>query len=261
MQRDEMLELYDRQMRLDAPLPGAGYRHERVGTVLRLVGPSAATHDNCIMFSRLDAAGADAAIRGEIGFFGSLAHGFEWKLHGHDQPDDLADRLLRHGFTAETPETILIRDLLDDQPPRQNAPPIDIRRIDRSGLPDLVAVQNAVWNEDNAWFGDRLATELAEDAAAIEILVGYVERRPVATSLMRLHGGTSFASLWAAATLPAFQRRGIYSRLVERHATAARAAGVRLLQVDANENSRPVLERVGFRPLVKVQGFVWQPAG
>ena len=77
----------------------------------------------------------------------------------------------------------------------------------------------------------------------------------------RLHRGTQFGSLWGAATLPAFQRRGFYTALVERHVVTALAAGARLLTVDANENSRPVLERVGFRPLVGVQGYVWRPPG
>ncbi len=76
------------------------------------------------------------------------------------------------------------------------------------------------------------------------------------------------ARLWLAALIgvglrhcavPAFQRRGLYTALVERHVVTALAAGARLLTVDANENSRPVLERVGFSPLVGVQGYLWQP--
>ena len=261
MQRQDILALYDRELRVNAPLPGAEFRYENAGTILRLVGPSAAAHDNCVVFSRLDADGVDAAIAGEIAYFGALGHAFEWKLHGHDAPDDLAERLQRHGFTLEAPETIVVRDLADEPPRPPAALSIEIRRIDASaGLSDLVAVQDEVWNDDHAWYGEALARELAADPAQIEILVAYAEGSAVATSLMRLHRGTQFGSLWGAATLPAFQRRGLYTALVERHVVTARAAGARLLTVDANENSRPVLERVGFRPLVGVQGFVWRPA-
>jgi len=261
MQRQEILALYDRELRVSAPLPGAEFRYERAGTIVRLVGPSPAEHDNCVVFSRLDAAGADAAIGGEINRFASLGHAFEWKLHGHDEPSDLADRLLRHGFAPDPPETIMVRDLLDE-PARAPAPAVEIRRIDDPvGLSDLVAVQDQVWNEDHAWYGQALAAELAADPAQIEIFVAYADARPVATSLMRLHRGTQFGSLWGADTLPAFQRRGLYTALVGRHVVTARSAGARLLTVDANDNSRPVLERVGFRPLVGVQGFVWRPAG
>lgn len=262
MQRQEILALYDRELRANAPLPGAEFRYERAGTIMRLVGPSPAEHDNCIVFSRLDSAGADAAIGAEIDRFASLGHAFEWKLHEHDEPPDLADRLLRRGFVADPAETIMVRDLADE-PPRPPAPLlVAIRRIDEPArMSDLVAVQDAVWNDDHAWYGEALARELAVDAAQIEILVAYAQARAVATSLMRLHRGTCFGSLWGAATLPAFQRRGVYTALVERHVATARAAGVRLLTVDANENSGPVLERVGFRPLVGVQGFVWRPTG
>jgi len=261
MQRQEILALYDRELRINAPLPGAAFRYESAGTIVHLVGPSPAEHDNCVVFSRLDAAGADAAIGGEIDRFASLGHAFEWKLHGHDEPADLADRLLRHGFAPAPPETIMVRDLLDEAP-RAPAPVVEIRRIDDpAGLADLVAVQDQVWNDDHSWYGEALARELAADPAQIEIFVAYAEAQPVATSLMRLHRGTQFGSLWGAATLPSFQRRGLYTALVERHVATALAAGVRLLTVDANENSRPVLERVGFRALVGVQGFVWRPTG
>ena len=262
MRREDTLALYDRELRINAPLPGANFRYEHAGTILRLVGPSAEAHDNCVVFCRLDAAGADAAIAGEMDYFASLDHAFEWKLHGHDEPADLAERLLRHGFAAEPPETIVVRDLADEPPRPPAALSIEVRRIgEPSELSALVSVQDEVWNDDHAWYGQALARELAADAAQIEILLAYAEARPVATSLMRLHRGTHFGSLWGAATLPAFQRRGIYTALVERHVVTARAAGARLLTVDANDNSRPVLERVGFRSLVGVQGFVWRPPG
>src|SRR5262249_27891514 len=155
-----------------------------------------------------------------------------------------------HGFAAEPPETIMVRDLAEEPPRSPVAPPIAIelcRIDDPAKLSDLVALQNEVWNEDHSWYGHALARELAADPAQIEILIAYAQARAVATSLMRLHRGTQFGSLWGAATALPVRRRGLYTVLVERHAATARAAGVRLLAVDANENSRPVLERVGFR--------------
>ena len=260
MQRQQILALYDRELRVNAPLPGAAFRYERAGTILRLVGPSAAAHDNCVVFSGLDAAGADAAVAGEIAYFASLGHAFEWKLHGHDEPADLGERLLRHGFAAEPPETVVVRDLTNEPSRPPAALSIEIRRIaNPAGLSDLVAVQDEVWSDDHAWYGEALARELAADPGQIEILLAYAQARAIATSIMRLHRGTQFGSLWGAATLPAFQRRGLYTALVERHVVTALAAGARLLTVDTNDNSRPVLERIGFRPLVGVQGYVWQP--
>lgn len=260
MRHSKILALYDRELR-EAPLLGGSHRCERDATVVRTIGPSPAAHDNCVLFSRLDDGIADAAIKNEIARFASLGRAFEWKVHDHDKPADLDQRLPRHGFAAEAPETVMVRDLVDDPPQPSTATAVEIRRIDQPGpMADLVAVQNQVWNEDHAWYGAALAVEVAADATQIEVLVAYTRARPVATSLLRLHRGTRFASVWGAAVLAAFRRRRIYSTLVERHASTARAAGARLLVADANASSRPVFERIGFQPLVGVRGFVWRPS-
>lgn len=262
MRREDMLALYDREMRIDAPLPGRGFRYERSDTVLRLIGPSPAVHDNCVLYSHLDPRTADAAIAQVITDFRSLGHGFEWKLHEHDTPADLAARLAHQGLTAEAPETVVIHDLQDEAPRLCSARAVEVRRIEQPNqLADLVAVQNEVWTEDHAWYGEMLADELADHPGQIEILIAYDSARPVATSLLRLHPGTRFASIWGAATLPAYRRRGLYALLVERHADTARRASARLLIADANADSRPVLERMGFQPLIGVQEFVWHCAG
>jgi GNAT superfamily N-acetyltransferase len=262
MHRDELLALYDREMRIEADVPRQEFRHERIDAVVRIVGPSPAAHDNYVLFSRLDAESADVAIRRQIADFRSLGHSFEWKVHEHDTPADLSARLLRHGLTADAPETVMVRAIQEPVPGRLAACSIDVRRIDQPAqLSDLVAVQDEVWKEDHAWYGAMLADELAADSTQIEILVAYDGRRPVATSLLRLHRGTQFASIWGAATLPAYRGRGIYTQLVDRHTSTARTAGARLLTADANADSRPVLEGIGFRPLVGVQGFVWRRAG
>jgi len=262
MQRADMLALYDRQMRSEAAEPGNRFRFVRSGSIVRVVGPSPSAHDNCVVFSRLAPDSADAAILREIADFASLGHSFEWKLHEHDTPADLAERLLRHGFTPETPETVMIRDLRVEAPYRPPPAVTEIRRVVQPAqLSDLVVVQNDVWNKEHAWFGESLAGELAADPGQIEILIAYDGSRPVATSLLRLHRGTEFGSIWAAATLPAFRRRGLYTALAGRHASTARMAGARLLIADANADSRPVLEGVGFQPLVGVQGFIWHSPG
>ncbi|MGE0117338.1 MAG: GNAT family N-acetyltransferase [Dongiaceae bacterium] len=260
-QQDDMLALYDREMRAAAPMPGPAYRRERTNRVVRLVGPSAAAFDNCVLFSRLDDATADAAIRREIDHFGSRGRSFEWKLHDHDEPEDLPARLRRHGFMPEPRETVVVRQL-SDIPPRGSTSAADVRKVDRpEQLADLVAVQNEAWKENHVALAEALAAELASDPTRIEILIAYDGPRPVATSWLRLHRGTSFASCWGAAVLPAWRGRGIYTALVERHASTARAGGARLLLADANADSLPVLERIGFRALIGVQGYVWRPAG
>lgn len=261
MQRPAILALFDRQMRIEAPLPGKGFKREGDSMIVRLLGPTRAAYDNCVIYSKLNEATADAAIRQEMILFGTQRRAFEWKIFSHDSPADLDDRLLRCGFTAEGKETLLVRPLSDEDTALRSAPWMHIRRIQRlEEIADVLIVQDEVWDENHGWLGDALARELAETADDLEILVADLQDvGPVATSWMRRHPGTSFASIWGAATLAPFRGRGIYKALVNRHLATARRRGAEFMTVDANDNSRPILERIGFEPLVQVQGFVWQP--
>lgn len=47
-------------------------------------------------------------------------------------------------------------------------------------------------------------------------------------------------------TVAPYRRRGIYRALVARRAQLAVELGYRILQVDATEDSRPILERLGL---------------
>jgi hypothetical protein len=58
--------------------------------------------------------------------------------------------------------------------------------------------------------------------------------------------GTRVAGLWGGSTLAAYRGRGIYRALVARRAQLAVADGFTLLQVDASDDSRPILERLGL---------------
>jgi GNAT superfamily N-acetyltransferase len=259
---DSLLTLYDRELRENPPHPGPGYRIERTAHVVRFVGPTNTAADNCIIFNRLDESSADAAIAAEIAYFAAAGHDFEWKLYDHDRPEDLAQRLLARGFVAETPETVLVREVATVAPPRPADPAISIRRLrDPAELVVVTAVQNMVWNEDHAWLASSLARELTHDPEALEMLIAEAGATPIACSWMRCQGGTQFASLWGAATLPDYRGRGLYSALVAHHAATARDRGFRLLTVDANANSRPVLEKVGFRALTGTRPYVWRAAG
>jgi GNAT superfamily N-acetyltransferase len=76
---------------------------------------------------------------------------------------------------------------------------------------------------------------------------------------MRFPSGTEFATLWGGSTLPGWRRRGIYRALVHRRAQVAVARGRRYLEVDASSESRPILERLGFRAVTQTRPYVWSP--
>jgi GNAT superfamily N-acetyltransferase len=74
---------------------------------------------------------------------------------------------------------------------------------------------------------------------------------------MELVPGTSFAGLWGGGTDARWRGRGIYRALVAHRARAALDRGYRYLQVDASDQSRPILERLGFETLSTTTPYVY----
>jgi GNAT superfamily N-acetyltransferase len=71
-------------------------------------------------------------------------------------------------------------------------------------------------------------------------------------------GTDSFARLLGGSTLPQWRGRGIYRALLAARAQRAAARRVKYLQVDASDDSAPILRRLGFRA-VTTTTYVWMP--
>jgi GNAT superfamily N-acetyltransferase len=71
--------------------------------------------------------------------------------------------------------------------------------------------------------------------------------------------GTDFAGIWGGSTLRSWRGRGIYRALVARRAQLAVGHGYRFLQVDASDDSRPILQRLGFVAVTTTTPYVWTP--
>ena len=69
----------------------------------------------------------------------------------------------------------------------------------------------------------------------------------------------SFARLLGGSTLPQWRGRGIYRALVAVRARCAAARGVKYLQVDASDDSAPILRRLGFHAVTTATTYVWTP--
>ena len=81
----------------------------------------------------------------------------------------------------------------------------------------------------------------------------------VCAGWVRFLHGTRFASLWGGSTLPAWRRRGIYRATVAYRASLATARGFRYVETDASDESRPILERIGFVAVTTTTPYVWSP--
>jgi hypothetical protein len=73
--------------------------------------------------------------------------------------------------------------------------------------------------------------------------------------------GSRCAGLWGGSTLATHRGRGIYRALVRTRANEAARRGFTLLQVDATEDSRPILERLGMTVVGTTTPYWWEPGG
>ena len=256
MDRDELLDLYDRHERREAR--PAGWRVELGARTVRHVG--AAGEPSWVIWSDLSEADADAAIAAEQARFVALGQGFEWKHFGHDAPADLLARLLAAGFVAEEAEALMVLDL--------HAPPgwldhdggPDVQALGIEGWDDVARVLVAVWPHLADEFVPRFRREIEAAPERVRLFVAYSGEAPVAAA-WTVDGGPAspFLGLFGGATLPEHRGRGLYRALVAARARFAWARGKRFLTVDAGPMSAPILARLGFVRLTTTTPCGWGP--
>jgi GNAT superfamily N-acetyltransferase len=262
LDRVALLAAYDAQLRGHPPDPiPRGWIVERDGPVQRQY----TEHGGFIGYrSVADLApdDLDALIGRQRDIFAARGEPVEWKWHSHDLPADLPQRLMAAGFVPEERETVVVG-LAEPLTADPATPPegVRLRQVtDSADLERIAAMESEVWHEDRAWLSRGLAAEVAADPSSLTILVAEAGDDVVSAGWVRYAKGTEFASLWGGSTLPAWRRRGIYRALVAARAGLAVARGYRYLQVDASDESRPILERLGFVGLTVTVPYVFIPA-
>jgi GNAT superfamily N-acetyltransferase len=202
----------------------------------------------------------DRLIARQVRVFAERREGFEWKLHGHDRPPDLPERLGAAGLVPEDPETVVIARVGAIKTDLDAPAEILVHEVSaRVDLERIAELEEAVWKQNEGWQVDLLLAERAADPDSVSIFVAEADGRVVSAGWVRFPRGTEFATLWGGATLPEWRRRGIYRALVARRAQVAVQRRCRSIQVDASDQSRPILERLGFVAVTTTTPFVWSP--
>jgi hypothetical protein len=257
-------EAYDSQLRAWIPdrlPPGATVEHD--GPVVRLSGVDERGFVTYRSVADIGPADLDALIARQRDVFAAAGLGVEWKLHGHDEPADLADRLRAAGFEPEEQETVLVglaEPLADADPPLPDG--VRLREVTaRSDLDRIAAMESAVWNSDRSFLATALERELAADPAGTTVVLAETSTGEcVCAGWIRYIGGTAFGTIWGGSTLPAWRRKGIYRALVCYRAHLATQRGLSVLQVDASDDSRPILQRCGFIAITTTTPYVFTPS-
>ncbi|HUQ60944.1 GNAT family N-acetyltransferase [Lentzea sp.] len=200
----------------------------------------------------------DELIARQRDFFAARDQSAEWKTWGHDTPADLPERLVAAGFHSEGRETVLIG-LAEEMVAPVHLDGITLRETrDAADIERLVASSSEAFGKDVSYLIPYL-TDKKDDPDTVIVVAETGDRRVVSSARLEVVNGTEFGGLWGGGTVPEWRGRGIYRALVAHRAKVALTRGVKYLQVDATENSRPILERLGFVAVTTTTGYALEP--
>jgi len=228
--------------------------------------------------TRLLAGDADEAIEQTLAWFRERGapYVFWWTGPG-STPDDLPERLQARGLLdmagqmqelaagirqTEQGAPCMVADLFEvNEALVERAPPgFLIREVsDAAMLEDFKQVFVETY-EIPDWAGQAwvdAALHIGIGATPWRMFVGYLDDDPVATAL--LFNGAGVASVYAVATLPRAQGRGIGAAITLSPLLDAREAGYRYAVLFSTEMGVSVYRRIGFRMLeARLNRYLWQ---
>jgi hypothetical protein len=256
---NDLLALHDEQVRgTVADRMPSSWQTSWDGPALRVTTPAQG-----MVFAReldhLTLPELDALIARTRDFFAARGEEVEWKTYGHDRAD-LTDRLALAGFTPDPRETVVIGPAADLVEAGTTPAGVTISATtDPADLRAIAAMESAVWNADWSWLADDLADRLRSTPDDLVIFTARAGGQVVSAAWLVAMPGTRFGALWGGSTLAEWRRRGIYRALVARRARIAVERGIEFLMVDASDDSRPVLERLGLRAVTTTTPWIWRP--
>jgi GNAT superfamily N-acetyltransferase len=257
----EFLAAYDAQMRgWDSMLMPKGAHQEEDGPICRRWGLGLRGFVSALDLSPLAGPELDTLIQRQIEFFAERSLAFEWKTFSHDRTADLTGRLLSHGFVPEVRENLVIGRVSAMNSQVKLPPGVTIRQVRfRTDTDRMAELLTEIAGEDRSLLSQIFFNERRANPDHVFLLVGEFGGKLVATARLNLEPRTQFASFWSGSTRPEWRRQGIYRAMVAYRARLAEERGYRFLHVDATENSRPVLERLGFLTVGGTTPYIWTP--
>jgi GNAT superfamily N-acetyltransferase len=243
---DELLWVYDVEARgsFADRLPG-GWTSEQDGPLARCVMP----RGGFAMFTA-DASGLSrdelvALVDRTFAYYAERGLEFEWKTFDHDR-SDLIPLLVERGSVPEPHESLVMgsASTLAEQVRLPDGLTMT-SVVDRTELERIAELMSDVWDDDRGWMVDDLERRL-RSTEPIEVFVVKDGDLAVSAAWLVPIPGTRIAGLWGGSTRAAYRGRGIYRALVAHRAQLALERGYPILQVDATDDSRPILERLGL---------------
>lgn len=178
--------------------------------------------------------------------------GAEWELGESCTPSDLVARLADLGITPDEHEPVAIGMVLDAATLPPLPPGVYARPV--ASIEELVVsrrIQNEAFGDDLSQVGhDAVRADFEREGREGSTFLGFVDGEPVAA------GYAAYTPLglllFGGATVPRARGRGAYRALVAARAAEAEARGTPVVVTHAGKMSRPILERLGFRPVARI---------
>lgn len=183
---------------------------------------------------------------------------YGWAVADTAEPADLAERLLGLGLVPFEDDAVFAGMVLEQEPPA--TPGVEVRRVET--FEDVVAGAEVAMESFRLTESEREATrhemrarwERAKDDPRGDDFVALLDGKVVGSA------GVSYTPaglyLGGGNVAEAARGRGVYRALVRHRWDVAVARGTPALVTQAGKMSRPILERLGFRTVCEIRGFV-----
>lgn len=243
---EKILERFDVEVR-ENPLDTPGRKVVRDNHVTRIEGPC-----NFVYSWKFTNSNARQVISEHAKYFREIGEELIWRVYDYDKPSNIEACLAQEGFVPSSPGTLMFLSLEEELYANSEN---DIRPItSHSSLRDYLSVAATVFGGVDA--GDfQYFSDLLSDPN-FALFSGYVDDEPVASGRLEIPMNASFGLLFGGGVLPQYRGRGLYRALIKAREVMARDLGLKYLSTEAQESSRPILQKLGFIPLAKETTWV-----
>jgi len=241
----------------------AGAEERDDGKVRWVIGDIPIDYHNCVVRAELLPRVADGVILESLERFRTRRVPGSWHVGPSMRPEDLGERLLKHGFSYGGSDIGMAVDLwaLPERVPSLEG--LTIERVHDEG--DLAA-----WRETLArGFGEGPGE--AEWVVEMYLRLGLGDERPWRHYLGRLGGepvatstlfvDASVAGVYFVFTVEEARRRGIGAAMTLAPLLEARGMGYRVGVLGSSDMGFPVYRGLGFREYCKIRIYEWHPPG
>jgi GNAT superfamily N-acetyltransferase len=213
-----------------------------------------------VAWTLLNEENVEGGIKEHVRFYRERDQSFVWRVYDYDHPPDLGGRLRHAEFTLLGHAAVMIAETASLLVPILLPEGLEAVQVtDEAGVDLLIATHEALFGHEHQDLRRSLVARLRSASQETEMFVVMAGDAAISAARIEFLPHREFSALWGGGTVAEWRGRGIYRALVSIRAQRAHARGYKFLSVLASEQSRPILERLGFNTVSKVSTYSWKP--